>query len=278
MALQDFITQIWTKSTGRKLTSPKDDWLRGPIGASDFQINYANKIAKDENLYLEESSHETGLMEDDAFFKTDAEEKIHPKILEFYQKTSNNNFGIEASWNPFFKVFSNLLQLLFSNRLQQLNLPSKSADLNTSLISSILKLKNKSDDKTVWTIWNRKSAKTQKLIFSGIYTFCKIKDKDFFKIIFPLPNGNASVLLEKEILNDGSLVLKSNGKKFGESGFYFVLKDKKDQFYGRFVKTMHERLDLKFNEDKKQIDALHQFSIWGITFLKLKYTIEKKEN
>ncbi|SKB86435.1 hypothetical protein SAMN05660477_01499 [Soonwooa buanensis] len=278
MALQDFITQIWTKSTGRQLNSPEDDWLLGPIGDSDLQINYADKIAKEDNLYLDENSLESGLMEDDFFFKTESDLKIDPKILDFYQKTSNYNFGIEASWNPFFKIFSNLLQLLFSNRLQQLNLPSKSADLNTSLISSILKLKNKSDDKTVWTIWNRKSAKTQKLIFSGIYTFCKIKDKDFFKIIFPLPNGNASVLLEKEILKDGSLVLKSNGKKFGESGFYFVLKDKKDQFYGRFVKTMHERLDLKFNNDKQQIDALHQFSIWGITFLKLKYTIKEKVN
>ncbi|GEM_PF-3118724 len=41
---------------------------------------------------------------------------------------------------------------------------------------------------------------------------------------------------------------------------------------------MHERVDLKFNKDKLQIDALQQFSIWGITFLKLKYTIEEKVN
>ena len=66
-------------------------------------------------------------------------------------------------------------------------------------------------------------------------------------------------------------------KKCEESGFYFVLKDKKGQFYGRFVKTMHDGLDLKFNEDKQHVDALHQFSIWGITFLKLNYRLRKNE-
>ncbi|MFN3019411.1 hypothetical protein ACK1KB_00290 [Chryseobacterium sp. TY3] len=50
MALQDFITQIWTKSTGRQLNSQEDDWLLRPIGDLDFQIHYAEKIAKESHL------------------------------------------------------------------------------------------------------------------------------------------------------------------------------------------------------------------------------------
>ena len=43
------------------------------------------------------------------------------------------------------------------------------------------------------------------------------------KTVFPLPNGNAIVILRPEAQADGSLVLLSDGHRFGDPGFYFTV-------------------------------------------------------
>jgi hypothetical protein len=91
------------------------------------------------------------------------------------------------------------------------------------LESNIIKLKSKSDSKTKWTIWYRTIKSTKDVIYSGVYTNCLNPNysKPLLKVIFPLPNGNASVIMTERIESDGSLVLSSDGRKFGDNGFYF---------------------------------------------------------
>lgn len=96
------------------------------------------------------------------------------------------------------------------------------------------------------------------------------------KVIFPLPNGNASVVMTKKVLSDGSLLLSSDGENFGDNGFYFTLTDHKGNYWAKFVKSMHEWIKV-YVDDEDILRADHNLKFYGIPFLNLHYKMTKKE-
>ena len=49
-------------------------------------------------------------------------EILSDKIIDFYENTSNYELNFKVKWNPFFKFFGLLVQVLFSKRINQLYL------------------------------------------------------------------------------------------------------------------------------------------------------------
>ncbi len=204
--------------------------------------------------------------------------RLNKRIIEFYEKTSNFNFEIWSEWCGFFRPFGWLLSRIFSIRLQQLNLPLHSMDAAKGIQSHIIKLTEKNSDFTKWTIWYRILRSSNNVIYSGVYTTCEVPNFPgrLLKIIFPLPNGNATVIMKKEILADGSLRLSSDGKKFGDNGFYFLLTDHKGKYWARFVRSMHEWITVYVDEENN-LRANHNLHFSGLTFLKLHYKMTEKQ-
>jgi hypothetical protein len=63
-----------------------------------------------------------------------------------------------------------------------------------------------------------------KVIFLGIYSLCTLPSgKPCVKAVFPLPKGNATVIMSPTVGQNGELILDSTGKKFADPGFYFLL-------------------------------------------------------
>lgn len=143
------------------------------------------------------------------------------------------------------------------------------------LKSEIVKLKK--DDETLFTIWYRKIKSTNDVIYSGVYTttFMPHFKKNLLKVIFPLPNGNATVIMTKKVLDNGSLLLSSDGNKFGENGFYFFLTNHKGKYWAKFVKVLHEWIEVYVDEENV-LRTDHNFKIYGINFLNLHYKMTKK--
>lgn len=279
MALQDAITQIWVKITGKKINPDEYQWLVGPIGNTDkIKDKFIYELAKEENLNIEKNSPNFGLIENIENIGIQNEEKIklNKKVLDFYENTSNYDFEIWSEWNGLFKPFGRLLSLFFSKRLQQLNLPLNSIDSAKGIRSEIIKLKTKDTSETKWTIWYRKIKSTGDVIYSGVYTTCNNPNyqKPLLKVVFPLPNGNASVVMTKKVLEDGSLILSSDGKKFGDNGFYFTLKNNKGEYWARFIKSMHEWIKV-YEDEEKVLRADHNLNFYGIRFLNLHYKMNK---
>src|SRR5690606_13422127 len=202
---------------------------------------------------------------------------LNKKVADFYLNTSDYDFEIWSEWKGIFKPFGRLLSIIFSKRLQQLNLPLSNMDTAKGLKSEIIKLKEKSSQKTKWTIWYRIIKNTNDVIYSGIYTPCYNPNykKPLLKVIFPLPNGNASIIMKHKIENDGSLLLSSDGKKFGNNGFYFILTNNKGEFWARFVKSMHEWIRV-YEDDENVLRADHTLNFYRIRFLNLHYKMSKK--
>lgn len=280
MAIQDKITQIWVKTTGRKIDPNEFPWLIGPIGHTDIiKDKFFLELAQNENLEVVRNAPNCGLLENmQQIGVSDAErKKLNDRVAAFYENTSNYDFEVWSEWKGMFKPFGKLLYLIFSKRLQQLNLPLSSIDTAKGLKSEIITLRNKTSGKTVWTIWYRIIKSTNDVIYSGVYTVCNNPnyEKPLLKVVFPLPNGNASVIMTKKIEKDGSLLLSSDGKKFGDNGFYFTLTNEKGEYWARFVRSMHERIRV-YEDEEKVLRADHTLDFYGMRFLDLHYKMTKK--
>ncbi|AKA34803.1 hypothetical protein [Flagellimonas lutaonensis] len=282
MALQDKITQVWVKTTGRRIDAKDFAWLIGPVGDTDIiKDTFVTKLAKEENLEICKNLPASGLLEQiEELGLTDEEmRRLNPRVADFYENTSEYEFEMWSEWKGFFKPFGKILSSVFSKRLQQLNLPLKAIDTAKGLKSEIIKLKCKETQKTKWTIWYRIIKSTDDVIYSGIYTTCKNPNHKtpLLKVIFPLPNGNASVVMKKNIEEDGALLLSSDGKKFGDNGFYFTLTDHKGNYWARFVKSMHEWIRV-YEDEENILRADHHLNFYGFRFLDLHYKMTKKSN
>ena len=276
--IQDKITQYWVKTTGRKINPVTEEWLIGPIGDEDIiGDKFIQKLINEENLKYSSNIANAGLLESisDLDFSQDELDLLNEQVIDFYENTSNYDFEIWSEWKSFFKPFGKALSTIFSKRLQQLNLPLNSLDSSKGIKSEIIKLSNQ--EKAKWTIWYRKLKSSNDVIYAGIYTtaFVPKYNKSLLKVIFPLPNGNASVVMTKKVLEDGSLLLSSNGNKFGDNGFYFTLTDHKGNYWAKFVKSMHEWIKV-YVDDENILRADHNLKFYGIPFLNLHYKMTKR--
>lgn len=276
--IQDTLTQIWVKFTGFRIDPLKNHWLTGPAGDRDIiGDQYLDALQREGNLTRTVNEPGSGLIDSiHSLGLTDSElQRLRPEIIDFYERTVDYQFEIRSEWKGIFKPFGTLLSLLFGRRLQQLNIPTSSLAVAKGFQSDIIKLKK--GEKSIWTIWYRKAKSTGDVIFSGIYTttFVSGFGKNLVKVIFPLPNGNASVILTHKVLDDGSFLLSSDGKRFGENGFYFYLTDHKGKHWAKFVGSLHEWVHVYVDGD----DILrtdHRFQFFGISFLNLHYKMTRK--
>lgn len=76
--------------------------------------------------------------------------------------------------------------------------------------------------------------------------------------------------MTKEVLEDGSLLLRSDGQKFGDNGFYFTVTDHNGQYWAKFVRAMHEWIKV-YEDEEKILRADHVLNFYGFNFLKLHY-------
>jgi hypothetical protein len=259
------------KLTGKRIDSEQYRWLIGPIGDTDrIGDKFIEGLANESSLQIISNQTDVGLLESIRELGLSDQElkSIKTEIVDFYEKTSNYEFEFWSEWCGLLRPFGWLLSILFSKRLHQLNLPLSSMDSSKGINSQILKLH--ANSKTSWTIWYRTLKANKRVIYAGIYTTCRPStyNTPLLKVIFPLPNGNASVIMTKSVGSDGSLMLSSDGKKFGQNGFYFYLTDKNGKHWAKYVRAMHEWIRVYVDEDKI-LRADHNLDFYGLRFLNL---------
>lgn len=279
--IQDWITQVWVKITGKEINIDTHQWLIGPIGNADkIKDTFIESLCEKEQLLIEKNGKDFGLMSSVKEWNLSSEQiqRLNKQVVDFYEHTVNYNFEVWSSWCGFFYPFGKLLNIIFSKRLQQLNLPLKPLDSSRGIQSNIIKLFPKNNNAARWTIWYRILKSRNDVIYSGIYStiFLQSLNKHCLKVIFPLPNGNATVIMQINVLDDGSLFLESKGKRFGNAGFYFTLTNHKNKYWAKYVKVMHETIKV-FEDEEGILRADHFLKIWGTYFLKLHYKMTRKQ-
>lgn len=66
----------------------------------------------------------------------------------------------------------------------------------------------------------------------------------------------------------------SDGRGFGDPGFYFTVLSEPGEVWVRYVRTMKEQLSLRVQGDA--IVASHRFAVFGMPYLELRYDIARK--
>ncbi len=196
-------------------------------------------------------------------------------MIGFYENTANYNLNFSVEWNPFFRFFGVLLNKLFSNRINQLNIPINNIENPEPISSEIISLTDPITKLVKYTGWFRSVKSTGQVIYSGFYSTSTLPSgKTCIKAVFPLPNGNATVLMTVAVGTNGELILDSSGKKFGDAGFYFLLKDSKGNYWSQFISSFRDRLIISSEND--QLSATQILTLWHMRVLKFTYKIEVK--
>jgi len=204
-------------------------------------------------------------------------ENLSESVIQFYENTDDHHLQFSVQWNPFFKFFGILLNKLFSNRINQLNIPTKNIDDSETLKSEIINLADPVTNEIKYTFWFRSIQSTGQVIYSGVYGISILPSgKTCVKAVFPLPNGNATVLMIPSVGENGELILDSSGEKFGDAGFYFLLKDSKGEYWSQFISTFRDRLVIGSENDI--ISAEQTLTLWRLKVLTFKYKIQQKIN
>ena len=274
---QDWVTQQWVILTGKKINSVEFKWLLGPFGNTNgIGKNFINQLTKNENLEICKLSSKRGLLKsiDQLNLPKSELNRLSKNVIDFYENTSNYEFDLITKWNPFFQVLGQLLKILFSKRIEQLNIPITNNKNASGMNSEIVQLIDKDTKKLKRTIWLRTFKQTNQVIYSGVYETCTIPNGiTCIKAIFPLPNGSATVILQPIISLNGELILKSSGKKIGDSGFYFLLKDKNNKLWTKYITSLKDSLTVTSENGK--IKAKQVLTFYGLKVLCFEYKIRK---
>ncbi|MBY6037128.1 YndJ family protein [Fictibacillus nanhaiensis] len=183
------------------------------------------------------------------------------KIIHFYEHTDQYQLFASVKWAIWFKPFV-LCYKLISKKMQQLNLPISSKRIEMTgeirVVDPIL------DGRIKPRVWVRKE--NENIIFAAIYSYHETADRTYMNIALPLPFSSMIgilALVEKE----NSLILTSEAK--GDTGIYLAS--------GKtlFKLPLSEQFSIE-ETNKGSLSASHSMRIFGIPFLKIKYTIHQK--
>lgn len=276
--LQDWFTQQWVIIRGRKI-NPKDcAWLLGPFGSTgDIGEAFIEQLASKEGLNVIRNGRSRGLISSIKILDLPEPElaRLHKPVVDFYENTANYDLSVSVKWNPFFRLLGVITNKLFSNRLNQLHIPTQNSPDPESISSEIITLVEPGSDDAKHTIWFRKIESSGQVLYSGVYGICELPSGTVcVKAAFPLPNGNATVLMIPTVGPDGELILESSGGKFGDAGFYFLLNDSKGNVWSQYIRSFRDRLVIR--AESGEILAEQTLTLWNLKVLVFSYRIRSK--
>ncbi|HET7230893.1 MAG TPA: hypothetical protein VFJ16_12865 [Longimicrobium sp.] len=271
----DWVTQQWVVATGRSVDLERDPWLDGPYGPPDgIGSSFFEQWARTHGLIVSPGATRAGLLPDFNVLRgPDFDpEQVDPRIARFYETAGDYSFDVWPQWRGAFRPFGGMLAALFSRRLQQLNMPLSALDTSRGVSSRVVQLREPGTGRVRETAWVREMVGSRNVLYAGSYSACTIPGHagPCIKVVFPLPNGNAIVFLRPRAEAGGGFSLRSEGKRFGDPGFYFTVRRKNGGVRARYVGVMKERMDVQA-ETGRVIRADHVFLFGRFAFLQMHY-------
>jgi len=278
----DWITQRWVQATGRRIDLAADAWLSGPVApTSGIGPDYFTTFAKSEGCVIHAFNKGAGVLPRfgalaSANFDASA---VHRTVAQFYERTAAYELDAWAEWCGLFRPFGWLLAVLFSRRLQQLNVPLSGLDTSQGMTNEVLEFFDSVTGALRHTAWYRRLPGTGNILYAGFYSVCTLPGRadPCVKVVFPLPNGNAIVIMGAESRPDGSLVVTSAGDRFGQPGFYFTVHGDRGTAWARYVRALRESIHV-FPAENGVLRANHVLTFVGATFLRLHYRMRYSGN
>lgn len=276
--LVDWATQRWVRATGRRVSLENHPWLDGPTGKpTGIGTGFFEDYASGRRLRVLHGQPGGLIPSFEALRSTTFDpDGLAPEVVDFYARTHAYDLDAWSQWSGPFRPFGWALAVLFSRRLQQLNVPLSNLDTSRGMTSDVVPVVDANTNRLVFTAWVRQLVATGNVIYAGAYSTCSVPESaaPCARVVFPLPNGNAIVLMRPVAHPDGSLSLVSAGTSFGSPGFYFTVQASDGSVWARYLRQLQETIHVYGFEG--HIRADHVLSLWGLTFLRLHYRVRPR--
>lgn len=261
---------------GRRIRTADHLWLDGPTGPKRIGPEFHREVAHAAG-YTIRGGDDLGLLPEVAVldapeFDSDA---VQSGVRDFYEHTARYHLDVWSQWSPLFWPMGWVLMTFVSRRMEQLNIPMYPLETARGMSSEVEQLVDGSG-RVMFTSWLRRNLESGFVIYSGFYTSATPPGHGpCVKVVFPVPGGNATVLLRPEVQPDGSLKLISSGRRFGDPGFYRVT----DTGAGRrrvwYVRALTEIFHVYADKDGS-VRTDHFLRWWGMPVLHLHYHITSR--
>jgi hypothetical protein len=173
----DWTTQLWVKVTGRRFPLDQVPWLAGPVGnPAGIGSGYFDELAGAEGWTVRRGGPACGLLPDFGALAgpTFPAARVHRAVTDFYERTSAYDLEAWSEWCGLFRPFGALLAIMFSRRLQQLNVPLSPLDTSLGTTSEVLQLVDPDTGGVRLTAWVRHLRRTGHVLYAGRYSVCRV--------------------------------------------------------------------------------------------------------
>jgi len=266
---------------GRTVPADAVPWLAGPVGSDYIGDRPYEEVAAREHLELVRRADTGGLLPDMRALDGPScrVERLHPEIRRFYECTSAYRMDVwSESYFPG-NIGLWLLVTTISRKVNQLNFPLGALATAKGLDSEIVLLKNPTTGAVRYAGWYRRLVSTGRAIYTGFYMTEKAPhcDNRCVKVIFPMPDGNATIFLRPTVDERGHLTLSSKGADFGDAGFYRIHRLENGDLRVWRVRTLDEEFRVYLDDDAV-LRCDHTVRYLGMPVLHLHYRIERSRH
>jgi hypothetical protein len=258
---------------GRRTVRGQNPWLDGPTGPPRIGTGFHRSLAAEAGLAVR-TGQDVGLLPDCALLDGGGfdSSRLHPSVRDFYEHTGRYHLDVWSQWSPLFWPFGWALIHFVSRRMEQLNFPMYPLETAQGMTSDVEQLVDESG-RVVFTSWLRRNLGSGLVIYSGLYAVASPPGHGpCVKTVFPIPRGNATVLLRPEAGADGSLRLISSGRRFGDPGFYRITATGAGRMRVWYVRALTEIFHV-YPDTDGSVRTDHHVRWWGLPVLRLHYHI-----
>lgn len=271
--------QRWVSITGRRVRTAEAPWLENPVGGARIGARFYEDYAREARLQVVRDDPDAGLLPDFGALAGEdfSPEKVHPEVRRFYERTASYDLTVRARWHGPFKHPPRTLIYLVGRNIGQFNIPLSRAVTQTEMENELISLTGPVTGEPRYVGWLRRSAATREVMLAGLYSTCGLPGMGgrFFKGVYPLPGGSSTTIFRPENRPDGSFVLVSDGRRFGEPGYYRVHRTGDDDLRAKSI-PMEEAIHV-FLDPEHALRARHTFAFGKLRFLDLHYEITPRE-
>jgi hypothetical protein len=263
---------------GRSHRRAEIGWLHGPLGGERIGDAPYRDVAAAEGLTLERDARSAGLVPSfEQLRGPDFDpDRVQPAVRAFYEHTSD--FAMDVWSRVYFPASLGLWLLVktISRQVEQLNFPLSPLDTAHGMVSEIISLR-RPDGTVRYTGWFRTLAQGRNVLYTGFYMTERVPGASgpCVKVVFPMPRGNATVVLRPELNPDGSLVLDSSGRRFGDAGFYRVRARDEERLRVWHIRTLKEHFHV-YTDPQGVLRCDHRVRFLGLPVLTLHYKIFRR--
>lgn len=263
---------------GRRVRAADVPWLAGPFGGEHIGDRPYEECGRREGLTVTRHAERGGLIPsfDVLAGPTLDPSRVPGAVRSFYENTAAYRMDIWAkTWFPA-NVALWLMVATISRRVDQLNFPVDALETAMGMESEIVLLAE-SDGSIRYTGWFRRLVKTRRVLYTGFYMTETVPGhrSPCVKVVFPMPDGNATVILRPELGDDGSFRLDSSGRGFGDVGFYRIQRAGTGRLRIWRVRTLDELFRL-YLDPEGTLRCDHSLRFLGLPVLQLHYRIEPR--